>query len=101
MATIKQVTLPSGVEVNYWRIFHLQVTTDQKRAIVHWAGYLTDEARASGKTPAHEMSETIPINSEALAVIYQMVTSVGEFKDSEPYVKDEWKNKTETGEVVE
>jgi len=93
MAIIKPIETPSGTELLYWRMVHIEVIPDQNRATILWSGYLNADARASGKVAAFQVSEDVPLSREVLGQIYQLASPESStFADGEPYITDPWKD---------
>lgn len=92
MAIIKPIEKPSGGQVAYWRMVHIEVIPDQNRAIILWSGYLSAEARGAGKPADFQVPEDVPLSREVLGQIYQLASpESGTFADGEPYLADPWK----------
>ena len=65
MALYKEIELDNGVIAKYWHITRIEVLKDQPMAWVQLYGFVSEEARFSGKFPCHnEMMEVVlPVNN--------------------------------------
>lgn len=58
MALYKEIELDNGVIAKYWHITRIEILKDQPMAWVQLYGFVSEEARFSGKFPCHnEMME--------------------------------------------
>ena len=60
MALIKDIELPNGISISYWRIVSIQISAESDKTAVEVVGYLTKEARQEDKSPVQVQSFYIP-----------------------------------------
>jgi hypothetical protein len=60
VALIKDIQLPNGISINYWRIVRIEISVESNNTEVHIVGYLTKEARQENKSFVEVKSFHIP-----------------------------------------
>jgi hypothetical protein len=60
MALIKDVELPNGISISYWRIGSIQISVESEKAEVHVVGYLDKATRDANKNPVQGKSFALP-----------------------------------------
>jgi hypothetical protein len=84
MALNKSVDLDSGVTATYWKIVSFELNGFSTEAQIQLAGYLSKEAKDSGKSPLGSRAEMIPYD-KSLASFSPFQQAYDNIKQNDPW----------------
>lgn len=88
MAVLQLKTLSSGATALYWKISHIEIYPDQRRATLRWAGWISEVERAQGLACIAEVVEDVPVSDEVISFGYLYSRPVSIFGAGEPVIDD-------------
>lgn len=83
MAINKTITLPSGLDVTYWKIVSAYFSFRDMNVRIELFGYKDRQARVDGREPADTKIITVPFTTDDRAELYEYLKASPEFLDAQ------------------